>query len=181
MQSGPHLVCISGEAGLGKTRLAEELLRCTMRQGHATARTRAYALEGRLAYAPLADWLWMSPLQAKLAKLNPLWLSEAARAVYRNCSFNSRIYRLPNPWPNVGSRSSSLKRGATPSRLSRDPCCCCWMICNGATRKRWSGCNICSKQYPKRPCWSSAPSVATRWMTSIRYTTCGVRSCKRAN
>jgi len=79
MQSGPHLVCISGEAGLGKTRLAEELLLYIQREGHATARTRAYALEGRLAYAPLADWLRTPPLQAKLAKLNPLWLSEVAR------------------------------------------------------------------------------------------------------
>lgn len=79
MQSGMQMVCISGEAGIGKTRLAEELLLHIQRQGHATARTRAYALEGRLAYAPLADWLRSPPLQGKVAKLNQLWRSEVAR------------------------------------------------------------------------------------------------------
>lgn len=79
MHAGAHLVCISGEAGIGKTRLAEELLLYVQRQGHTTARTRAYALEGRLAYAPLADWLRTPLLQAKVAKLNQLWRSEVAR------------------------------------------------------------------------------------------------------
>ncbi|MCE7988958.1 MAG: hypothetical protein DYG89_48000 [Caldilinea sp. CFX5] len=79
MQTGVQLVCITGEAGIGKTRLAEELLMAVQRQGHATVRTRAYALEGRLAYAPLADWLRSPPLQGNLAKLNPLWRSEVAR------------------------------------------------------------------------------------------------------
>lgn len=79
MQTGMQLVCITGEAGIGKTRLAEELLMAIQRQGHATVRTRAYALEGRLAYAPLADWLRSLPLQGNLTKLNPLWRSEVAR------------------------------------------------------------------------------------------------------
>lgn len=76
IQRGPHWVWITGEAGIGKTRLAEELLLHVQRQGHVTARSRAYALEGRLAYAPLADWLRTAPLQGKLAKLNPVWRSE---------------------------------------------------------------------------------------------------------
>lgn len=79
MQTGMQLVCITGEAGIGKTRLAEELLMAVQRQGHATVRTRSYALEGRLAYAPLADWLRSTPLQATLAKLDSLWRSEVAR------------------------------------------------------------------------------------------------------
>lgn len=79
MQTGVQLVCISGEAGIGKTRLAEELLMAVQRQGYATVRTRAYALEGRLAYTPLADWLRSPPLQGNLANLDALWRSEVAR------------------------------------------------------------------------------------------------------
>ena len=52
-----HFVLIAGEAGIGKTRLAGELLNWAGTQGRLTARTRTYAAEGRLAYAPLIEWL----------------------------------------------------------------------------------------------------------------------------
>ena len=48
---------IAGEAGVGKTRLAEELLAWAGQRKAITARTRAYAAEGRLAYAPVSEWL----------------------------------------------------------------------------------------------------------------------------
>jgi DNA-binding SARP family transcriptional activator len=50
-----HLLMIKGEAGIGKTRLGEELLNWVHRQGLPIARTRAYAAEGRLAYAPIIE------------------------------------------------------------------------------------------------------------------------------
>ena len=49
------MVFVAGEAGIGKTRLAEELLLHVQRQGHVAIRARAYALEGRLAAAAL-EW-----------------------------------------------------------------------------------------------------------------------------
>jgi DNA-binding SARP family transcriptional activator len=54
----PHLFLISGEAGMGKSRLAEELLVWADQQGIATARTRSYQAEGRLAPRPKAVWRW---------------------------------------------------------------------------------------------------------------------------
>jgi DNA-binding SARP family transcriptional activator len=73
----PHFVLISGEAGVGKTRLAEELVQWAARQGIATATARCYASEGDLAYAPVAAWLRDLPLK----RLDPVWLSEIARVL----------------------------------------------------------------------------------------------------
>jgi DNA-binding SARP family transcriptional activator len=71
----PHLVLISGEAGIGKTRLAEELLQWARRQGIATAASRCYAIEGELAYAPVAAWL----RALSLPRMDRVWLPEIAR------------------------------------------------------------------------------------------------------
>ena len=73
------MVLISGEAGIGKTRLAAELLEWAKRQGIATAATRSYEAEGELAYAPVVSWLRAPLLQAAWAKLPDLQLVELAR------------------------------------------------------------------------------------------------------
>ena len=70
----PHMVLIAGEAGIGKTRLAEELTAWAERQGVAVATSWCYA-PGNLAYAPIAAWLRGRPLPP----IEPLWLSEVAR------------------------------------------------------------------------------------------------------
>lgn len=74
-----RFVTIQGEAGIGKTRLAEEFLEWAVRQGIATARARSYAAEGRLAYAPITEWLRAAVLRSGLARLEAVWLSEVAR------------------------------------------------------------------------------------------------------
>jgi predicted ATPase len=79
--SSSCFVLSAGEAGIGKTRLAEELLTHAYRQGYTVARARTYALEGRLAYGPVADWLRAETVRPHLSKLNPIWRSEVARIV----------------------------------------------------------------------------------------------------
>lgn len=74
-----QVVLVAGEARIGKTRLAEELLRLAAYQGMSTARTRCYAAEGGLAYAPLTDWLRTDTLQEALRGLDGVWLTEVAR------------------------------------------------------------------------------------------------------
>jgi len=70
---------LHGEAGIGKTRLAEEVRDWVARQGVITATTRSYAAEGALAYAPVVEWLRAPPLQTALATLAEPWLTEVAR------------------------------------------------------------------------------------------------------
>src|SRR5574341_2224029 len=70
-----HFVLITGEAGIGKTRLAEEMIDWAERQGIAIATAHCFAAEGELSYAPVTAWLRSRPLPA----LEEVWLSEIAR------------------------------------------------------------------------------------------------------
>ena len=73
------MVLIQGEGGIGKTRLAEELLAWAKRQDYLTVRTRAYAAEGQLAYAPLVSWLRTELYQDKVRTLDRIWMVELSR------------------------------------------------------------------------------------------------------
>lgn len=75
----PHIVILSGEAGIGKTRLAEEMEAWVSRQGIKTALARCYATEGRAAYAPVIAWLGSDSIRPNLATLDNPWLTEIAR------------------------------------------------------------------------------------------------------
>ncbi|WP_019588396.1 ATP-binding protein [Deinococcus apachensis] len=74
-----RVLLIRGEAGIGKTRLAEALLTLADTEGARTARTRSYAAEGRLAYEPIRDWLRCPALRAHLPLLGPPWQVELVR------------------------------------------------------------------------------------------------------
>jgi tetratricopeptide (TPR) repeat protein len=78
-EGGPHFVLVSGEAGVGKSRLAEEFLLWASQQGAVTARTRSYAAEGQLSLAPVTEWLRSDGLRAPLRQLDVVWLTEVAR------------------------------------------------------------------------------------------------------
>ena len=74
-----RLCAIRGEAGIGKTRLAEELADWSGVNGITAVTTRCYAGEGRLAYAPIAAWLKTDALRPALMKLDPSWATDVAR------------------------------------------------------------------------------------------------------
>ena len=79
---GPSkLLEIRGEAGIGKTRVLEELVRWCRAQGFSAAYTKSYAAEGALAYAPIADWLRSESVRGGLDQLEPIWQSELARVL----------------------------------------------------------------------------------------------------
>lgn len=79
------LLVIEGEAGIGKTRLADEFLQRVAAQGATILSTRAYAEQRALAYAPFAQALRAAlnepPIAKRLAKIPPPLRAEAARLV----------------------------------------------------------------------------------------------------
>ncbi len=72
---------VEGEAGIGKSRLAEELFLRVTRAGGAAARTRCYPAPGHLSYAPLTDLLRTEPLRAAVMDLAKPQLTEVSRVL----------------------------------------------------------------------------------------------------
>jgi transcriptional regulator with AAA-type ATPase domain len=62
----PAMVMLIGEAGIGKTRLAEELAHWADLQGISVANSHCYTAEGRLTYAPVLEWLRTAPFKDAL-------------------------------------------------------------------------------------------------------------------
>lgn len=77
--SSPSFVLITGEAGIGKSRLAEEMAHWASQQGATVATTRSYAVEGRLSFAPVIEWLRSAALRPHLGHLETVWLTEVTR------------------------------------------------------------------------------------------------------
>lgn len=75
----PACVAVVGEAGIGKSRLVEELTSVVSRQGYAAAVAHCYAAEGTAAYAPLIEWLQSRALAPRFREAAPAVLAEAGR------------------------------------------------------------------------------------------------------
>ena len=74
-----QLLLLSGEAGIGKTRLAQELIHYAKRQGFIAATVRCYAAEEGLAYGPVTEWLKTDAICRALPGLEKVWQTEIAR------------------------------------------------------------------------------------------------------
>jgi DNA-binding SARP family transcriptional activator/tetratricopeptide (TPR) repeat protein len=74
-----RMVLLSGEAGIGKTRLADEFLHHLRRQGVTVLVARCYSAEGELSYAPVVAWLRGEPIASALSRLEEPWLAEVER------------------------------------------------------------------------------------------------------
>ncbi|MBV8071618.1 MAG: AAA family ATPase [Acidobacteriaceae bacterium] len=81
VEAGPRVALISGEPGIGKTRLADELYHWCTRQGHAVARSRCYAGQGQTSYSPVAELLRSHSIRAGWKKLRPHDAVELTRVI----------------------------------------------------------------------------------------------------
>ena len=98
-----RLALITGEAGIGKSRLAEELFNWASQRSLTVARTRSYAAEGRLSLAPISEWLRSPNLNSHLTSLDNLWLTEVARLLPELLSEHPDLAR-PEPVSEYGQR-----------------------------------------------------------------------------
>jgi len=77
----PGLVLVSGGAGVGKSRLVAEIAELARQHGAVVASSQCFGTSGRLALAPVADWLRNPAVQAATASLDPAWRAEVGRLV----------------------------------------------------------------------------------------------------
>ena len=101
VEDGPRVAVISGEPGIGKTRLADELYQSCVRQGHAAMRSRCYAGQGQVAYAPVAEWLRSDVVRAGWTNLAPQQLAELARLVPEICEPPGQPRPLAESWQRL--------------------------------------------------------------------------------
>jgi len=80
-QGGRRLALVEGEAGVGKTRLVEEVIRYAEMQGALILRGRCYEFGGDIPYQPIADAMrsFLRSSSPIPLTLSPIWLAELAR------------------------------------------------------------------------------------------------------
>jgi DNA-binding SARP family transcriptional activator len=81
VRGSPYCAVLLGEAGIGKTRLAEEMMQWARLQGMTHALARCYASGESVAYVPVVDWLRAPALRASVASANGAVRREVARVL----------------------------------------------------------------------------------------------------
>ena len=74
-----HLLLVTGEPGIGKSRLALELGRRVRAEGHTVASARAFEAAGRLPWGPVVELLRSDAMRSSIETLEPVWRTELGR------------------------------------------------------------------------------------------------------
>ena len=107
INGGGRAIVLEGDAGLGKTRLADELLAYARNRRAEVIAARCYEGETQLAYAPLSSALRAALAQEHMVKrldsLPASWLSEALRLLPELSTLRAGL-AAPVPLDNAGAQ-----------------------------------------------------------------------------
>jgi predicted ATPase len=103
-----HLMLIEGEAGIGKTRLAEEFLANVQSKGAIVISARCYEGETQIAYGPIVAGLHatlaLEGAEQRLRDIPLPWMSEAARLLPELSMYRTGL-SSPLPLDSPGAQS----------------------------------------------------------------------------
>ena len=74
-----RVVLLSGEPGIGKSRLASELGRSIRNTGYSVATAQCYEAGGRLPWGPVVELLRSNDIQSQIDELDEVWKKELSR------------------------------------------------------------------------------------------------------
>ncbi|MBV7339345.1 AAA family ATPase [Chloroflexi bacterium TSY] len=94
----PHVVLLTGETGIGNTRLAEEFLIWTRCQGGSTAKITCFASEAQCAFAPIVRLLQQAPFQQAFTTLKQVWRNELLELWPQLREGQSQLSSQPSPF-----------------------------------------------------------------------------------
>lgn len=103
LEGQSSIVLLTGEVGIGKTRLAEELLAMVHRQGFPVARANCFATGGDFAYSPILAWLRAPSFADHRQHIADVWLIELSRLL-------PEIYIERSDLPPAGPITDSWQR-----------------------------------------------------------------------
>ena len=109
-----QLALVSGEPGIGKTRLVDELRAWCAHRGAVTAEARAYPAEGAMAYGLVTAWLRSEPVAARRHRVDPAQLSEVTRLLPE---LRREVPDLPVPEPLSDSEQRQRLFGAVAAAV----------------------------------------------------------------
>jgi len=98
-----QFIMVNGEAGIGKTRLAEALTETLQRQGMAVATATCYPAGGRLAFAPLQSWLRAPDIVRQRQQVSVRWQQELARLLPELATEEQEVH-VPSPVTDAAHR-----------------------------------------------------------------------------
>jgi DNA-binding SARP family transcriptional activator/tetratricopeptide (TPR) repeat protein len=123
----PTVVAITGEPGIGKTRLAQEMSDWVQRQGLAVAGASCYAGEETLPFAAITRLLGSPSIQAGLRSLQPAWLREISGLIPELAQVGSAVVEpaqsggLPAGRPRQGWQRRVLLDAIAHALLAAQP------------------------------------------------------------